>query len=228
MKNTETLYTRAKEYQDKRAEIITAYETRMNELEDKRGSEYFEKESRKAVTDREEALKPLKAEYLGYFIETLNAMTAANTNRAMTPPTEEELRLIQLLKLKEKPTEAELEAAANTLCNNATCLSILTEIAHKQGYIKGFANFSKAKEMPVDTAEATINQLNGNLRDFIEHDTSRAARVAQNYHKNVYGLSGDEKPLPKRAIFQSKDECFKELAGLSGDAYDAFCAAVDN
>ena len=185
IKNTDLFYTRAKEYQGKRAAIVDEYEKRMKALEDAKGSKYFTDEAKKAEDKRDEALTALKDEYNGYFNIAFDAMRKANAARKMTPPTEEELRTLQLLKMKEKPTEAELAAAANTLKGNVTCLSVLTEIAHNAGYMRGYMGYSETKEMPVEEAEAAIKGLASSVRDFMDYDTPRAARLAQNHHETL-------------------------------------------
>lgn len=225
--NTDLFYNRAKEYQDKRKDIVDTYEKRAAQLEDARGSKYFDDEMKKATETRDSALSALKGEYAEYFRISLDAMAKANGSRGMTPPTDEELRLVQLLKMKDSVTEQELDAAANTLKGNTTCLAILTEIAHKQGFLRGYMSYSDSKEMPTDTAADTVKGLHSSIREFMEYDTPRAARVARQHHEQLYGAVPDAPALPKRPLFDSKTECYKELAGLSGDALTAFCKAVD-
>ena len=227
IKNTDLFYTRAKEYQGKRAAIVDEYEKRMKALEDAKGSKYFTDEAKKAEDKRDEALTALKDEYNGYFNIAFDAMRKANAARKMTPPTEEELRTLQLLKMKDKPTEAELAAAANTLKGNVTCLSVLTEIAHNAGYMRGYMGYSETKEMPVEEAEAAIKGLASSVRDFMDYDTPRAARVAQNHHENLYGVNPNATPLPKRPLFEDKAGCFYEVARMGGDSLEAFKNAVD-
>ena len=227
IKNTDLFYTRAKEYQGKRAAIVDEYEKRMKALEDAKGSKYFTDEAKKAEDKRDEALTALKDEYNGYFNIAFDAMRKANASRKMTPPTEEELRTLQLLKMKDKPTEAELAAAANTLKGNATCLSVLTEIAHNAGYMRGYMGYSETKEMPVEEAEAAIKGLASSVRDFMDYDTPRAARVAQNHHETLYGVNPNATPLPKRPLFEDKAGCFYEVARMGGDSLEAFKNAVD-
>lgn len=227
IKNTDLFYTRAKEYQDKRKGIVDEYEARIKALETAKGSKYFEDETKKAEDKKDEALKALKEEYAGYFNTHFDAMAKANASRSMTPPTEEELRTLQLLKMKEKPTEAELQAAANTLKGNATCLSVLTEISHNAGYMRGYMNYSETKEMPVNEADGIIKGLASSVREFMEYDTPRAARVAREYHAQHYGTTGNETPLPKRPLFEDKAGCFYEVCGLAGDTLTAFENAVD-
>lgn len=225
--NTTLFYRRAKEFQDKRKGIIDEYEGTLARLETAKGSKYYTDETEKAEKKKDEGLKALKEEYGGYFNTHFEAMSKANAARKMTPPTEEELRTLQLLKMKDKPTEAELAAAANTLKGNATCLSVLTEIAHNAGYMRGYNNYSETKEMPVDEAESIIKGLASSVRDFMDYDTKKAARIAQAHHERFYGVNPDAPALPKRPLFEDKAGCFLEVCGIAGDALTAFENAVD-
>ena len=227
IKNTDLFYTRAKEYQDKRKGVIDEYEKRLVSLETAKGSKYYTDEVKKAEDKKDEALKALKEEYGGYFNTHLDAMSKANAARKMTPPTEEELRTLQLLKMKDKPTEAELAAAANTLKGNATCLSVLTEIAHNAGYMRGYMGYSETNEMPVSDVEATIKGLASSVREFMDYDTPRAARIAREHQERQYGVTQDAPALPKRPVFEDKAGCFYEVARMGGDSFTAFCNAVD-
>lgn len=227
--NTDLFYARAKTYQERRAAIVSSYDTRMKALERTKGSVYYTDECKKATAAKDEALTALKAEYWEYFNIAFKAMREANASRAMKPPTEEELRTLQLLKMKDKPTEAELEAAAKTLKGNVACLSVLTEISHNAGYLKSYDRYAETKEMSITAAETTLQGLSKALNDFMDYDTTRAARLSREIVERQHGLTGEDKSreLRKRPLFETKAECFEIIAGLSGDRLEAFKNAVD-
>lgn len=227
IKNTDMFFKRCKEYQDKRKGIIDEYEARIKALEDAKGSKYYTDETKKAEDKKDEALNALKAEYNAYFNTHFEAMKKANGSRAMTPPTEEELRILQLLKMKEKPTEAELAAAANALKGNVTALGVLTEISHNAGYMRGYMSYAENNEMPVAEVDETIKGLASAVRDFMDFDTGKAARIARGHQERIYGVDQDAPALPKRPLFEDKEACFYEVARMGGDSFNAFCNAVD-
>lgn len=227
LKNSDFFFVRAKEYQDKRKAIVDSYEARLHALETMKGSKYFNDEQKRAEDTKEDALRALKAEYREYFRLCLDAMSKANASREMTPPTDEELHALQLLKMKDKVTEAELRAAANTLKGNPYCLSVLTEISYNAGYLRGYNNYSDNKEMTAETADDIIKGLASSVRDFMEYDTPRAARIAQQHNEIYYGKTSDAPALPKRRLFEDKAACYSELCGLSGDSLEAFENAID-
>ena len=234
IKNSELFFIKAKDFQNKRKEIMDTYETRAAQLEDARGSKYFTDEMKKATDARDAALSELKSEYRESFRIALDGMSKANGSRGTTPPTDEQLRLLQVLQMRgvvDEPQRAafqkDLDRAANTCADNAMCISVLNDIARKNGFLRGY--HSTAKEMSVDDADRMIKDLQAALPDFMEHDTKRAARIAAEHNARLYGTTGNERPLPKRELFDSKADCYAEFSHgmLSGDALTAFCAAVD-
>jgi len=234
IKNSELFFIKAKDFQNKRKEIMDTYETRAAQLEDARGSKYFTDEMKKATDARDAALSELKSEYKESFRIALDGMSKANSGRGTTPPTQEQLAILQVLQMRgvvDEPQRAafqkDLDRAANTCADNAMCISVLNDIARKNGFLRGY--HSTAKEMSVDDADRMIKDLQAALPDFMEHDTSRAARLAQNYYAQHYGVTGNERPLPKRPLFDSKADCYAEFTHglLSGETLTAFCAAVD-
>lgn len=227
MTNTDYFYSTAANFQNKRKEIMDAYEKRMKALEDTRGSRYYTEEAQKAEETRDAGLKALRAEYGEKFNSSLRLMQDANAKRGTVAPTEEELRIVQALKMRDSVTEGELTAIANALKNSPLCLSIVQETAAKNGILRNYKGFYNAQEMPVEYAETALKTLSTGLRDFIQADTRKAARIAQERQERLYGSTQDARPLPKRALFQTKEECFREIAGLEGAEYRSFCAAVD-
>lgn len=226
--NTEAFYRRARDYQTARKKVMDAYEARIADLEaNHKGSKYYEEQVPIAEETKDTQLKALKEDCGDALRLLFDSMKKANDTRPLQPPTEEELRTLQLLKLKEKVTEEELTRAAHTLKGNEACLSVLTDIGHKQGIITDFSRYADSSIMSTQTVNNHINTLESETADFLQFDTSRAARIAQAHHDTMYGTPEDAPALPKRAIFDGKAECFKLFAGLEGKELQAFCDAVD-
>lgn len=224
MNNTDVFYAYASEFQRKRAAIMDEYETRIKQLESAKGSQYYIDETKSAESKRNECLKTLRADYGNRFTQVFNAMRNANAGRTMAAPTDEELRLISALKMRDSLTELELTTAANTLKNNAACLSILQELANKNGIMR---RYTSADNLSITDADESIKALADSTSDFMQYDTIRAARIAEKRHLTQYGTP-TYKPLPKRPLFTDKTSCFRILSpGLTDNALDAFCAAVD-
>ena len=226
IKNSDLFYSRAAEYQSKRKDIIDTYESTLAKLEKAKGSQLYTEETEKAAQTRDAAIQALKEEYGGYFRISLDAMSEANGKRGVTPPTADQLSILQALKMRDSVTQRELDRAANSCKDNALAISVINEIAKKNGFLRGY--HTESGEMSVEDVDKTIDSLRSGLADFMSHDTSRAARAAQKYYGEKYGTDG-ERPLAKRPLFEDKASCFNELVafGMSKDGFNAFCAAVD-
>lgn len=242
MKNSENLFFHAKKYQDERKAIIEAYEKKIASLEDAKGSKLYEKESKKAAEDRDNALTSLKAEYSGGFNSILKEMRNASDTRGATPPTEEELRLVQALKLKETATQAELDRIANAVKGNGLCLSIVQDVAKKNGVMRNYISLCTEKAMPAAGVDECLKSLVNGIKDFMESDISKAARLYKEQHERLYGKMDESKapervmggymagytPPAKRPLFDTKEGFYSVIMNLKGEELTAFCNSVDN
>ena len=227
MRNSENLFFHAKKYQDERAAIVEAYEKKLASLEDAKGSKLYEKESMKAAADRDNALSSLKAEYISGFNSILQEMRNASDSRGATPPTEEELRLVQALKLKETVTQGELDRIANAVKNNGICLSIVQETARKNGIFRDYIALCTEKAMPAAGVDECLKILGNGIKDFMESDTSKTARLYREHYERLYGSTGQE-PAKKRPLFDTKEGFYSVIMNLKGDDLTTFCNSVDN
>ena len=234
IKNSDLFYSRAAEFQSKRKAIIDDYERQIARLEDTKGSKYYTEKTAAAATIRDTALKALKREYGEYFRISLDAMSKANDHRTMTPPTPDQIAILQVLKLRgvvDEPHrdafQKDLERAANTCADNPMCISVINDIARQNGFLRSY--HSTAKEMSQDAVSSHLSTIKGTLADFMEHDTSHAARIAAKHNAELYGKTGNERPLPKRPLFEDKAGCFSSLTHghLSNETLSDFCDAVD-
>ena len=227
MKNTELFFRTVKKFQDGRNDINSTFEKRMKELERTKGSQYYTDESAKAQTERDNALKALKAECGESLNGTLERMARTNRQRPMKAPTAEELNILQLLKLKDNISEQELESAAIALKGNPTCLSALTEIGRKAGYLRGYNHYAESKEMSIEETEGALRQLAKNVDDFLQYDTRKTARIAEKFQRDHYG-KGESRPLPKREPCSDLRGAMKQLLpSMNEDRLESFYNAVD-
>lgn len=241
MNYTMKFYESAERFQNKRKAIVDEYDQRMKGLEKHAGSEYHREEAAKATDKRDQALNLLKGEYKDVLYSRLRDMRTANERRGLKPPTDEELRLIQALKLRDNVSEQELRQAALTLKGNESALMIVQEIADRQAreqnekeglavplhHPENYLKYSDEEAMPIATCEAYIRTLEGGVEDFVEYDTMQSARQAQRYHENLYGTVENGRELTKRPLFDTRSGCFKELCGMSPDELTRFSAAID-
>lgn len=113
--------------------IWNEYGETLHKLEKYRGSPGYAEETEAAERRRNEAIKALQDTYREKFAHIIAGMRESATTRTMEPPTQEQLALLQTLKMREKISPAELEQAGRTLRNSPVSLSVLQEIAQEMG-----------------------------------------------------------------------------------------------
>ncbi len=223
--NSELFYRNAKKYQDDRARINENYEKQLESLKDKQGSEFYATESERLKKERDNRLSALKQSSGADMLSTIETMRKTATQRATVAPTDEQVRILQVLKMRDNVTERELTEAAKSLENCPLGLSVIQEIAGKNGVIRNFKRFYKGDKMPSEFASSALDTLEYETKDFLAYDTKRTARIAAEYQRAHYG-DDNSRPLSKRPLFNEKADCFKEL-GITPDNLDSFIVAVD-
>lgn len=227
MSNSDRFYTLIREFQEKRQNASDVFDREMAELKRYVGSEFYETESKAAADRRDMTLNELQAEYRMKLDEVLRAMVKANAEREMKPPTDAELRLLQVLKMKDHLDEAELKSAARSLRGNPVCLDVLGEIGRQHGYAKTFAHYGETKTLGIESTANVLATLAKNTEDFLRHDTRRSARLVQAYRQRNFGNPIDDAQLPKRRPIRSKEQAFEELGMLNADSLESFFNTVD-
>ena len=223
--NSELFYRNAKKYQDDRARINENYEKQLESLKDKQGSEFYATESERLKKERDDGLTALKKDTGNTLLSVIDTMRRANAKRTTAAPSDEQLRLLKVLQMRESVTEKELTEIAETCKDNALALSVVQEVANKNAIMRNYKRLYSSDKMPSEFANNTLDVLERETRDFIEFDTKRTARISAEYQRAHYG-DDNSRPLPKRPLFDEKKACFQEL-GISLDNVDKFLAAVD-
>ena len=223
MTNTALFYAKMREFQDKRSGLVRNYESAVRDLSRYEGSSGYS-EDLKALTDKFEAdKKALVDEYSPGINLALGGMMDCIGKRKIKAPTAEQINLLNVLKMKRKVTTEELERTAEAVRDCPLALSLVTEIGQDHGLICSFSHLNP--EMSSSTATELVLALRDNTRDFLNYDTSKAARLAKDFHERFYGPTDQE--LPKRESFEDKEGCFRLMSGLEGESLTAFCGIVD-
>ena len=222
MTNTEFFARSAIKYQNARKAAQEEYESRARQIAKAEGTEYFVEEMQKAARKRDKAISDAASEQGGSMQAAINLMRKANAGRQMKAPSEEQLRILQMLKMKENVTDNDLMSAANACKENGTCIDIINEIARSHDIMR---KFGTSGDMSIEAVDGLLDGLIKSASDFLQYDTKHAARVAADHNQRLYGT--DPGTLPKRPLFDSEDGAFEEIAGMTGDAFAAFKRAVN-
>ena len=205
MNPTTSVYNAIKTFTDARTEAVEAYQKRMQALTDMQGSKYFIDEKAKAVKARDLAIEQARLECRKSLSGTFKTMRENNAKRGLKPPTEEQLRTLQMLQMRQHITETELQAAANAMNGNGSALQIIHEIARKHG-INGIDYRAEANDFSIQQASEQIDALASACNRILESSAKRSAYLAARHNHSVYGTEFDEYALPQEDLFKSEND----------------------
>ena len=220
---TRHYYEAVKNYRQKLTDIWAAYDAGMKGLEKYKGSDGYSKEAAELERKRLDAIKATQDEYRAHFANIVQYMRESATTRSMDTPTEDALRLLSALQMRQKISRDELEQAGRTLKDCPVALSVLDEIAEKMEY-----HGMRFAAESTDSVLKHINTLADSAARLCKLDkpTSRADMAARasvhspNYdHNAFYSYRVDQDPADVKDAMRT--------FGDVGD-YDSFAAAVNN
>jgi hypothetical protein len=142
--------------------------------------------------------------------------------RSVTAPTNDQINLLNVLKMKKKVTLEECQRTAEAVKDNPIAVSVVTEIAHDHGIMQSFDYL--CPEMSSQRASDIVTGLKNGLEDFLQYDTTRASRLAKKYHEEHYGAV--EGGLTKRKLFTDQADFYRE-EGFDPETLRQFSEIVD-
>jgi len=221
--NTDLIYSKLRAFQDARAKLTDDHEKKLKAMERYRGSRGHSEDVKKLQASYEAELKKLRDEYRPGLQSILGAMLDRVGARTVKAPSQEAINLLTALKMQKNPTRETLYRAAQTMCDDPISLEVLAEIASEHGISQSFRQM--CPEMSSNEAAGLIqDMIHGGLDEFLQNDTTKISRIASRFYEINHGAPT---PLKKRPLFETKEACFTEVFGLSGDELGKFSAIVD-
>ena len=142
--------------------------------------------------------------------------------RSVSAPTNDQVNLLNVLKMKKKVTLEECQRTAEAVKDNPIAISVVTEIAHDHGIMQSFDYL--CPEMSSQRASEIVTGMKNTLEDFLQYDTTRASRLAKEYHDTHYGAT--EGGLTKRRLFTDQADFYRE-EGFDPETLRQFSEIVD-
>lgn len=220
--NTELYYAKMKEFQDKRAELTEAHDKKVKSLERFKGSKGYEEDLKKENDRFEAEMTALRDEYRPGLLTVIGGMMDAIGKRSVSAPTNDQVNLLNVLKMKKKVTLEECQRTAEAVKDNPIAVSVVTEIAHDHGIMHSFDHL--CPEMSSQKASDIVTGLKNGMEDFLQYDTTRASRIAKKYHEEHYGAV--EGGLTKRKLFTDQADFYRE-EGFDPETLRQFSEIVD-
>lgn len=184
--STSKLYSAMKRYTDTMLAAREEYLATLEKYKTAKGSQYYTDMKEAASKKRLAATESIKAETIAQVDEAIAAMMVKANTRKLPPLTEDQLRIAQAMKLRDKVGMDELIQAGNAMEGNLTGLAIIQEVAQKNGVMHNF--IADAKGIAGETLTKCIRQVRDNCYSTINSDgTTRAARIAAKRHAERWG-----------------------------------------
>ena len=226
IKNTVAFFQRAKDFQDKRSTMVAEYKKKLAGMEKYKGSDGYKKEVAELQKAHTEALESLRDETRSSLRVILDGMEEAIQRRKINAPSNEQLNLIHLLKMRERVTAEELDRVAEMVKDNGIAMGVIQEIARENDIHVNYTDM--CSEMSSQTALSVVNGLRREVMDWTDHDTVRSGRLAMEFYKSRYkDTSIHEEDLRKRPLFNDIEGCFSELSGMDKRELALFSEVVD-
>ncbi len=220
--NTELYYAKMKAFQDKRAELTEAHDKKVKSLERFKGSKGYEEDLKKENDRFEAEMTALRDEYRPGLLTVIGGMMDAIGKRSVSAPTNDQVNLLNVLKMKKRVTLEECQRTAEAVKDNPIAVSVVTEIAHDHGIMQSFDYL--CPEMSSQKASDIVTGLKNGMEDFLQYDTTRASRIAKKYHEEHYGAV--EGGLTKRKLFTDQADFYRE-EGFDPETLRQFSEIVD-
>ena len=227
MTNTEYLFNAMRKFQDARSTARAEYLATMKKYASAQGSPYYTEQQEKAAKTRREAVEAAKADALGTVNNALSCMRSTSSKRGMTPPTEEQLRILQMLKMRKTVSPAELQAAANSMDGNGAALQVIQEIAQEQGHTPRSYVSMSTDGLPAAAAQTAIDSLAKSCGSILADSVgaNKGARLSAEHSARIHGTEFNPDDLPQEAPWANEREFY--ASALPFTDYEVFAKAVN-
>ncbi|MCI9403498.1 MAG: hypothetical protein HFF04_07505 [Oscillospiraceae bacterium] len=188
MKNTERYYQAVLVFRQAVEGVNEKFRPQYERLEQFKDSKHYQEEKETLDKARSELLAEVRELAMKELNEACDAMKAAYGSRPLSAPSDEQLRLLQTLQMREKLGVDELRQASVALEGCPAALEVLRELAHKHGH-----TWAMQGELAGDAVQRTIDQLRQSGEKFtrrLERTDSRREFVSAGDY-DMFRLAGE-------------------------------------
>lgn len=207
--------------------IWATYTDTMAKLDRYKGSAGYADDESAAAKARDEAIKAQKAVTGKAFDDLLSSMREKVGGQAAIPPGDAEVRLLQTLKLRNKISREELQAAGRALQDNSVALHALDDIAQAQGFNNLFIQYPAWRDNGNDQQMriASLFESAKRIVGLDRPDSKRDALSAAARDNNINAL----RSVMVDRDFENEDDAIELFGGFRDRAdLEAFRKAVND
>ena len=217
------MYEAVDRYMHERAMARVEYRSTMMRIADAAGTPYFDQVKEEAEKKRAARVNAAQDRARAEVKTAVDAMVEKAEKIQMTPPTEEQLRILSLLNMRSKLTKGELDAAANSMTGNAAALSLLDELAEKHDVIASSYLALASGHLSTDVCKKAIRDVAFYCREIIDDPIGsqpNAVRYA-NYRAQLYGETPDLDSLEPMPFFDDAESFYQKACPVPYGTFDA-------
>ncbi len=182
MTNTKKFFEAIKDFRVDMRALEKEYQEKLKRLEPYQGSKGYTDGKDTLDADRSENLQNIRDVYKKRFDAILSDMETAFASKPMTPPTAEQLALLQVLKMRTSISSEEIRRAANTLKDCPAAMQVLKEIAEKCG-----ARLTVDAGIAASTVTDNLQSLRRNTEQML-HRMDRVDNRAETVNSGAFEL----------------------------------------
>lgn len=164
------------------------YEKRMSTLEKYKGSKGYDKdvaEAEKTYQDNVRAIQDATRDKLNAILRRMESKVAPVK---MDVPTDEQIRILQVLSMREHLTNSDIQLAAENLRSSDTAMATLADLARRSGAVMP-TSYKSAEAQRRDALEALRNKATGIV--FWNGADSDTVRSEWSYNRSPYNPDAD-------------------------------------
>ncbi len=226
MTNTEWYFSITRKYREGLNRINGKFDKQIANKKRYAGSAGFETDAKKIEQARAAEIAALRDDCRDDFDRCIAAMQKNVQARPIVAPTQEQLAILQVLKMKERVTRDDLEHAAISMGDCGLALDVLQELAHKHEILGFHASTGVSDAFVLDSIRAFAKSARTTLsldrtnqrRELIRGSEGADGRLPSFENISKFRLDVDPK---------SAQECAARWGGVPDNVYEAFCKAVD-
>lgn len=224
--NTSTLYRAVRDFTVKRAEAREAYIRHMRDIEDLEGSARYEQERASAAKTREQTVDAAAADARKVIQAAVSAMEKNARSMELKAPSDEQLRLLQLLSMRSRLSQNEVLQAANTMGDCGAALEALRDIASQRGVEYPLVYSENVKSLSIDQAINSLKSVCAAVDKILDEKTGAdpVRLLTAQLHQRHYGGDFDPDSFPTARLYDSEQDFFSSLTSIP---YQALCAAFN-
>ena len=233
MKNTDLLYTAMRDFTNTRRENRETFLRTKRSLEDYKGSKKYDEDLAKAMKVRTDADAVAREACNRIVKEAIDAMYKKNNSRSVTPPTDEQIRILTVAKMIQKPTKPMLDSIARSLEGNSLALTALYNIAHEawkddpnilERFVTRYDTMA-TKELSVDDVNSIIKELYKSCGEIMNGTgANRVREMGAARSSKIFGGTYDPDDLPQEEPYLTGQDFYSKTIGGN---FDLFSAAVN-